>query len=77
MEADDSVKAYYFAADGDSVEFHIYGAHEDQVGISKVPRRIYEKVAADIDQKSTEEPFGSILEPPYVSVQKTFREASE
>ncbi|HUX19757.1 MAG TPA: CpXC domain-containing protein [Spirochaetia bacterium] len=77
MEAADTVRAYYFAGTDDSIEFHIYGAREDQVGVSKVPLRIYEKIAAEIEKKSSEDPFSSILEPPYVSVQKTFREASE
>lgn len=77
MEAADSVRAYYHAKGTDSIEFHIYGVREDEVGISKVPVRIYEKVEAEIDRKASEDPFSSILEPPYVSVQKTFREASE
>lgn len=77
MEAEDTVRAYYFAKTIDSLEFHIYGAREDQVGISKVPLRIYEKIAVEIDEKRSQDPFRSILEPPYVSVQKTYREASE
>lgn len=75
--ADDSVRAYYYAHGDEAVEFHIYGLREEEVGVSKVPLRVYEQIASEIETKSNEEPFDSMLEPPYVSVQKTYREAAE
>lgn len=77
LDADDSARIYYFAHAGDQIEFHIYGMKEDEVGISKMPRRIYDSIQESIEIRSSEDPFKSILEPPYVSVQKTYREASE
>ncbi len=75
--ADDSVRAYYFSKTGDSIEFHIYGMREDEVGVSKVPLRVYEQIAGELSQKETAEFFAPILEPPYVSIHKTYREAAE
>lgn len=73
----DTVRAYYFAKTADAIELHVYGIREEEVGISKVPLHVYEQIAGELDQKATEDPFNSILEPPYVSTQKTYREAAE
>lgn len=76
-EADESVRAYYYAKPADSIELHIYGMREDEVGVSKVPLRVYEQISGELEQKTNEEFFAPILEPPYVSIQKTYREAPE
>ena len=76
-QADESVRAYYFAKLSDSIELHIYGMREDEVGVSKVPLRIYEQIAGELEHKTNEEFFAPILEPPYVSIQKTYREAQK
>lgn len=76
-QAGDSARAYYYANDSDSLELHIYGLREQEVGVSKVPFRIYKQIASELETKATEDPFDSVLEPPYVSIQKTYREAAE
>lgn len=76
-EAEDSVRVYYYGATEEAIELHVYGLREEEVGVSKVPRRIYDQIAHDIESGSIEEPLDAILEPPYVSIQKTYREAAE
>lgn len=75
--ADDSVQAYFYEKLSESIEFHIHGMREGEVGVSKVPFRIYEQIEGELDDKVTDELFAPIVEPPYVSIQKTYREAAE
>ena len=75
--ANDSVRAYYFAKNDETIELHIYGLREEEVGVSKIPLRLYDQIASELAAKAAEEPFDAILEPPYVSIQKTYREEAE
>jgi hypothetical protein len=69
-EDPESVTIYFESLQGGSLEFRIFGMKESEVGITRVPERLYRKVEAELDKRIQEEPFATITAPPYVSVQK-------
>jgi len=51
--------------------FHLYGLKEGEVGISRVPLSLYEKVISTYDERvKTDEVYGQITKAPYVSINK-------
>ena len=59
--------------DGEVLVLQIEGLDEDRVALTRVPRQIYTKTQDRIDEISTEDPFGEILAPPYVSVNTIYQ----
>ncbi len=51
--------------------FHIHGLRDDdEVAVMRVPRSAYDRATADMRLKANEEPYRTILSPPYVSINK-------
>jgi hypothetical protein len=61
----------------DELVFHIEGIKEDEVGVSKVPMDLYNKIWNSLDERLQEEPFSSIAEGQYVSIHKISIEDEE
>ncbi len=50
--------------------FHLLGLKAEEVGISRLPEELYEKMARELPARMAEEPFSELLRPPYVSYKK-------
>jgi hypothetical protein len=73
----EAVTIYFETFQEGSLEFRVFGIRENEVGITKVPERLYRKVEEELEQRLQEEPFATIAAPPYVSVQKISIEDEE
>lgn len=57
--------------DGVSFTFYLYGLKEREVGISRIPLSLYEKVISTYDERvRTDEVYRQVSEAPYVSINK-------
>lgn len=59
------------------IHFYLYGLKEEEVGISKVPISLYQKVVASLDERLQSEVYAQICEPPYVSINKILIEEDD
>ena len=69
-------KIFFTGCKGDELEFDIIGLRKDEVGKARVPRELYKKSVEELPVKRLEEPFSTILTPPYVSITKVEIEES-
>ncbi len=73
-ESEEDILIYFHARENADLIFHIHGLKADEVGVSKIPHSLYEKVLKEMDSKKNEYPFNKIITPPYVSVNKLLDE---
>lgn len=64
------VTIYYRKSEGGSLLFHILGLKEDEVGISKISEQLYNRISEDMPKHRKNEPYATILSPPYISIRK-------
>ncbi len=50
--------------------FHVLGLKEGEIGVARLGREVYAKIAADIETRAGEDPFRDFCTPPWVSVNK-------
>ena len=74
--AGSSPKITFQECEGDDLLFDITGLREDQIGKARIPRELYNKSLSELPAKIGEEPYSTILEPPYVSITKVEIEES-
>ncbi|MBN1686743.1 MAG: CpXC domain-containing protein [Spirochaetales bacterium] len=67
---------YFHGIENDTLIFDIVGLRNDEVGRIKIGRDIYEKAVNELPDKRQEEPYSTILQPPYVSICKVEIEES-
>jgi len=58
----------------DTLFFYIENLKPDEIGIFKLPLKIYDK--ADLKKKLNKDPYSGFLTPPYVSINRFFKENS-
>jgi hypothetical protein len=64
---------WYQNSGPDYLEFHLHGLKENEVAVTKVPRAVYEKTAADFKKHPKTELFNSLRFGSYTSVQNMMR----
>ncbi len=69
-ESDMEVRILFYGKEGNSLIFHAKGLRKSEVGILRVDMGMVEKVTLQLENKKNEEPFLTILEAPYVSINK-------
>lgn len=58
-------------ADGETLAFYLYGLKEGEVGVSRIPLSLYEKVISTYDERArVDEVYRQISDTPYVSINK-------
>ncbi len=62
--------------DGELI-FHISGLKKEEVAVSRLPGRLYERVFSDLEERIEEEPFSEISAGQYVSINKISIEDEE
>ena len=73
-DGDKEIKIYFHKKEKDRLVFYIEGLEKDNIGISKIEQAVYNKIEREIDQKQEQKPYSSFLDPPYVSINKIYRE---
>ncbi|HDQ13530.1 MAG TPA: hypothetical protein ENN41_01800 [Sediminispirochaeta sp.] len=69
-ESAENVRIVLAEIEEDHYTFYIHGLREQEVGISKIPRSLYQKVLASLTERMQNEVYSQIAEPPYVSINK-------
>ena len=69
-EPDMEVRILFHGKEDNSLIFHAKGLRKSEVGVLRVDMGMIEKVALQVENKKNEEPFSTILEGPYVSINK-------
>ena len=67
---DSSVTVRFGGMENHELLFEIHGMRDDEVGIARISQAFYDKMEHELPEKETEEPFCTILAPPYVSLSK-------
>lgn len=57
---------------GEALEFHVHGLRPGEVAVSRIPRSLYERTLSESKAHPADEPFRSIRNGKYVSVQNLF-----
>lgn len=65
-----NLQIYFREKAGDRIVFHLFGLKADEVGVSRVPFSLYEKLQKELPERLQESPYDAMLAPPYVSFQK-------
>jgi len=60
--------------DGDELIFYITGLQPERLGISKIPRRVYDQINSSLEMLLNDENIKLFTTPPYVSVNRIFLE---
>jgi hypothetical protein len=71
-ESDSAVRIRFAARSGTDLVFHIQGLRDDEIGVSKIPEAMYKKAESHLDESLRDETLGSLLEPPYISINKIY-----
>jgi len=73
---DSQPEIYFKATEDEALVFDIIGLRENEVGRVKIQRGVYEKAENELPVKQREEPYSTVLKPPYVSICKVEIEES-
>ena len=70
---DANIGVWFHSRSGDSLEFHVHGIKDNEVAVMQVPFSLYEKTLNDFKTNPKEEPFPSLREKTYCSIQNMLR----
>ncbi|HET6485779.1 MAG TPA: CpXC domain-containing protein [Spirochaetia bacterium] len=60
----------YHGQEGGRHVFHVSGLRKGEVAVARLGTELYQKIAADIERRVTEDPFKDFCAPPWVSLRK-------
>ncbi len=60
--------------DSNKLIFHIHGLKPDRLGVSQIPRRVYDKINGSLMQLLNDKNIKLFTKPPYISVNRIFLE---
>lgn len=63
--------------ENETLIFAIRGLKEGEIGLSRIPKSLYQKVETDLEKSKEDETVQFILSPPYVSIRKVEYEKAE
>ena len=70
---EEDISVWYHGKNENSLEFHIHGIKDNEVAVTKVPVSLYDKTLEDWRTNPKEEPFPSLREKGYCSIQNMLR----
>ena len=71
---DQAATIYFSSVDGENLIFHIHGLKPDKIGISKVPKKIYNSINNELEENLADEDVRLFTDGPYVSVSRIYLE---
>ncbi len=69
-ETPSDVTISWHGKEGGKHVFHVAGLREGEVAVARLADDLYAKIAADVEQRVTQEPFRDFCEPPWVSLRR-------
>ena len=69
-----SVTVKFGGVEDQELLFEIHGLRDEEIGVVRISKNFYDRMARELPQKEKEEPFDVILAPPYVSLSKVVLE---
>jgi hypothetical protein len=72
-DPDAEVNAWFQGKAGTDLEFHIHGLRPEEVAVSRIPIKMYEKTAEEYRVHPLSEPFQTLKRGSYLSIQNVFR----
>ena len=69
-DAGDELSIYFEGLEEDHAVFHIHGLREGEIGVARVKLATIGEMNRDIERVQMDEPFRTIFERPYVSINK-------
>ena len=73
-DAPDEVRIFFKGREKDSLVFYIEGLKKDEIGMTGLPYSAYERSFENISHSMKQDPFSSILLPPYISINRLYHE---
>jgi len=70
---EEDISVWYNSKKQNSLEFHVHGIKDNEVAVMQVPLSLYEKTLEDFRKNPKEEPFSSLREKSYCSIQNVLR----
>ena len=67
------ISVWYHSKNENNLEFHIHGIKDNEVAVMQIPHSLYEKTLNDFRNNPKEEPFPSLREKSYCSIQNMLR----
>jgi hypothetical protein len=64
------VTIVYHGIEGEKHLFHVMGMKEGEIGIARLGKEVYARIASDVEARIKEEPFNELCDPPWVSLRK-------
>lgn len=69
-----NIQIFLNHVDKDALIFYIHGLKPDQLGVSKIPRRVYDQINCRLDELLNDDNIKLFTTPPYVSVNRIYLE---
>lgn len=73
-EGEGEIRIRFHKQEQDRLVFYIEGLRQEEIGVSRIPLETYKKVKENLKATLEQEPFMSLLSPPYASVNKIYSE---
>ena len=70
---EEDISVWYHAKNANNLEFHIHGIKDNEVAVMQIPLSLYEKTLNDFRTNPKEDPFPSLREKSYCSIQNMLR----
>lgn len=71
------VRILYDHGTSEKLTFHISGIRSDEIAVSTLPRELYEKTLASLEERAETDEFGFLFQPPYISINKISTETED
>lgn len=72
--ASNDIRIYLNSHEGDELIFYIHGLKPDQIGISRVPFSVYQKISTELNELLKNDDIKLFTDGPYVSVSRIYLE---
>ena len=70
---EEDISVWFHSRNENNLEFHIHGIKDNEVAVMQIPYSLYEKTLNDFRTNPKEEPFPSLREKSYCSIQNMLR----
>ena len=73
-DSESEIRIVFKRMESCSLVFNIEGLKTGNVGVSKISTDIYNKTVVNLENTINQEPFNTLLAPPYISLNKIYME---
>ncbi len=66
------IQIYFDSLENEQLTFYIHGLKQDEIGVAKIPEKLYRKIEAELEVMREDPSIQEIMTPPYVSINKVY-----